>query len=299
MGNNNGNDGGQWRWRLQLPTVAEMAITNGEGNGNRNGWQWCKRDGGGDEQGRLHQQWPTATAMAIGYRDVDSNGDIDGNGDSDSNCNGKGQFDGNNSSCAGNVQRCGRGNTLPPPPWTQRKVHSPALRHGGSTAKSVCSLWKGRVPDSLPRLIFLYIFSATVQFTKQPSVCPPYHSGAQEPFLPIDTLPPPLLQEPCQPIDNLPRIILHFFVKVNPGRACIDYYVPFLCWCEMTNLPSTSFISQIFPLSLTEHTKFIWKHPVVIVETFKSKSISQFQGIILHNPFSGSWCLHLLGNLFL
>ncbi len=42
--------------------------------------------------------------------------------------------------------------------------------------------------------------------------------------------------------------------------------------------------------------QIIWKHPVVIVETFKSKSISQFQGIILHNPFAWFWCSHLLGN---
>ncbi len=64
----------------------------------------------------------------------------------------------------------------------------------------------------------------------------------------------------------------------------------------MTNLSSTFFISKTFPLSLTEHTNFIWKHPVVIVETFKSQSILRFQGIILHNPFARSWCLHLLGN---
>ncbi len=51
-----------------------------------------------------------------------------------------------------------------------------------------------------------------------------------------------------------------------------------------------------FPLSLTEHTKFIWKHPAVIVETFKSNFILWFQGIILHNPFARSWCLQLLGN---
>ncbi len=70
----------------------------------------------------------------------DGNGKGDGvsgsNGDSDGNRNGDGHGDGNNdkgrvtSSCAGNVQRCGRGDTLPPPPWTQRSVHSPALHHG-------------------------------------------------------------------------------------------------------------------------------------------------------------------------
>jgi hypothetical protein len=46
-------------------------------------------------------------------------------------------------------------------------------------------------------LFFCLFFTTTVQFTEQPSVCPPHYSGAQEPCQPIDTLPPPLLQEPC------------------------------------------------------------------------------------------------------
>ena len=110
-------------------------------------------------------------------------------------------------------RHCGRGNTLPPPPWTQRKVHSPALRHGGDTAKSVCSPSRGRVPDSSPWIVFCLFFTTTVQFTEQPSVHPPHYSGAQEPCQPIDALPPPLLQEPRQPIDNLPRLLLHFLSR--------------------------------------------------------------------------------------
>jgi hypothetical protein len=43
----------------------------------------------------------------------------------------------------GNVQRYGRGGTLPPPPRTQWSVHSPALHHGGDAAKSVCSFSRG------------------------------------------------------------------------------------------------------------------------------------------------------------
>ncbi len=68
-----------------------------------------------------------ATATAIGYRYVNSNGDGDGNGDCDGNSNGNGHGEGNNdkgwvaSSCASNVQHCGRGNTLSPPPWTDAK----------------------------------------------------------------------------------------------------------------------------------------------------------------------------------
>ncbi len=60
---------------------------------------------------------------------VDSNRNGDDHGEEDED---KGRVA---SSCASNVQRYGRGDTLPPPPWTQRKVHSPVLRHGGDTAK--------------------------------------------------------------------------------------------------------------------------------------------------------------------
>jgi hypothetical protein len=59
-------------------------------------------------------------------------------------------------------------------------------------------------------LFFSVLFTTTVQFTEQPSVCPPHYSGAQEPWQPIDALPPPLLQEPRHPIDNLPQLLLHF-----------------------------------------------------------------------------------------
>jgi hypothetical protein len=94
--------------------------------------------------GNRNSKWLTATAMGGG--DSDGNGVGDSDGDGKDNCNGDGHGKGNHykgriaSSCGGDVQHCGRGNTLPPPPWTQRKVHSPALRHGGNTAKSVCSL---------------------------------------------------------------------------------------------------------------------------------------------------------------
>jgi hypothetical protein len=148
-------------------------------------------DGNHNGNGRLQRQWATATEVA-----TVSNND----GDSNSGCNGDGHGKGDDdkgriaSSCAGDVQRYSRGNTLPPPPWTQRKVYSPALRHGSDTAKSVSSLSRGRVPDSSPWILFcLLYFTTTVQFTEQPSVCPPHYSSTQEPCQPIDTLPPPLL----------------------------------------------------------------------------------------------------------
>ncbi len=86
----------------------------------------------------------------VGNDDGDGNGDRNGHGHSEGD-NDKGRVA---SSCASNVPRYGRGNTLPPPPWTQRKVHSPALRHWGDTAKSVSSLSRGRVPDSSPLIVF-------------------------------------------------------------------------------------------------------------------------------------------------
>jgi hypothetical protein len=100
----------------------------------------------------------------MGNGDGNDNGVGDGDIDGGGNHNGNGHGEGNNykgrvaSSCTGNVQCCDRSNTLPPPPWTQRKVHSQALRHGGDTAKSVCSPSRGRVPDSSPWIVFLLIF---------------------------------------------------------------------------------------------------------------------------------------------
>jgi hypothetical protein len=85
--------------------------------------------------------------------------------------------------------------------------------HGGDTVKSVSSLSRGRVPDSSPWIVFCLLFTTTVQFTEQPSVCPPHYSGAQEPCRPIDALPPPFLQEPRQFIDNPPQLLLHFLSR--------------------------------------------------------------------------------------
>ncbi len=101
-----------------------------------------------------------ATAMGNGNGEGDEvgNDNGDGNGDRNGDSHSKGD-DGEGkvaSSCAGDVQRYGRGDTLPPPPWTQRKVHSPVLHHGGDTAKSVSSLSRGRVPDSSPWILFLF-----------------------------------------------------------------------------------------------------------------------------------------------
>ncbi len=101
--------------------------------------------------------------MAMGNGNGNSDGVGGNGGDCNGDCNGNGHGKGDDdevrvaSSCAGNVQRYGRGDTLPLPPWTQRKVHSPALHHGGDTAKRVSSLSRGRVPDSSPLIVFLFI----------------------------------------------------------------------------------------------------------------------------------------------
>ncbi len=101
-------------------------------------------------------------AMGNGNGDGDGVGDNDGDGNGDRNGDGQGKSDDDKgrvaSSCAGDVQRYGRGDTLPPPPWTQRKVHSPVLRHGGDTAKSVSSLSRGGGFLTAHHGLFLFIF---------------------------------------------------------------------------------------------------------------------------------------------
>jgi hypothetical protein len=108
--------------------------------------------------------------------DGDGVGNDDGDGDGDRNGDGHGKGDNNKgrvtSSCASNVQRYGRGDTLPPPPWTQRKVHSPALRHGGDTAKSVPSLSRGRIPDSSPWILLCYHLQLLFSLLNNPLSAP-------------------------------------------------------------------------------------------------------------------------------
>jgi hypothetical protein len=135
----------------------------------------------------------TATAMAIGYGNVNSNGngDGDGNGNGNGDCNGNVHGNGNNdkgrvaSSCAGNAQHCGRGNTLPPLPWTQRKVHSLALHHGGDTAKSVCSLSKGRGPDSSPLIVFCLFLQLLFSLLNDPLFTPCIIQALKNPVSPL------------------------------------------------------------------------------------------------------------------
>jgi hypothetical protein len=119
-------------------------------------------DGDGNSNGQRQRQRATATAMVtestttteMAMAIAMATGDGHGKGDND-----KGRVA---SSCASDVQRYGRGDTLPPPPWTQRKVHSPALHHGDDTAKSVSSLSRGTVPDSSPWIVFCLLFTTTV-----------------------------------------------------------------------------------------------------------------------------------------
>jgi hypothetical protein len=135
------------------------------------------------------------TALAIGYGkvDSDSNGDSNGNGDGNGNRNGDGHGhgDGNNDkgrlafSCAGNVQHCGRGNMLPPPPWTQRKVHSPALRHGGDTAKSACSLPRGTFLPAHHGLFFVYFLQLLFSLLNNPLIVPCIIQALKNPVSPL------------------------------------------------------------------------------------------------------------------
>jgi hypothetical protein len=104
-----------------------------------------------------------ATVMCNGNSNGNGNRDGEGDRDGDGNCNDNGHSKGNNDkgrvaySCAGNVQCCGRGNTLPTPPWTQRKVHSPALHHGGDLQRVFAPFkWRGFLTAHHELLLYFF-----------------------------------------------------------------------------------------------------------------------------------------------
>jgi hypothetical protein len=65
------------------------------------------------------------------------------------------------------------------------------------------------------------------------------------------------------------------FVKVSPGRACNDYNVIFLCWCKMTNLSATFFISQNLALTWSDNTFVILKSPCCESWDIQGQSLSR------------------------
>ncbi len=205
-------------------------MADGKGDSNGDGWQRRKRDGCSDGRWWLQQQWPTGTAMAIGYGDVDSNGDwvSDGNGDGSGDCNGNGHTVGNNdkgrvaSLCASNVQCCGRGNTFPPPLWTQQKCIHQRWIMGVTLLKVFAPFQGGGFLTTHHGLYFVYFLQLLFSLLNNPM------------FTPC------IIQVLKNTVSPLALYLLHWrstpapialFVKVSPGRACNDYNVTFLCWC--------------------------------------------------------------------
>ncbi len=86
-----------------------------------------------------------------------------------------------------------QGRHLASPPWAKRSVYCPALCHLGATARSVCSISRGRDPESSPWIAFFCFFNYLISLLNNP-LSPPTNS---------------VPQEPRQPIDGLPRFLLY------------------------------------------------------------------------------------------
>jgi hypothetical protein len=84
----------------------------------------------------------------------------------------------------------------------------------GVTLLSVFApLQKGGFLTAHNGLLFVYFLQPLFSLLNNSLFAPLYYSGTQEPYQPIDALPPPLLQEPHQPIENLPWLLLHFLSR--------------------------------------------------------------------------------------
>jgi hypothetical protein len=174
-----------------------------------------------------------ATVMGYGNGDGDGVGNDDGDGVGNCNGNGHGKGDDDKgrvaSSCAGNMQCYCGGDTLPSLPWTLRKVHSPALHHGGDTAESVSSLSRGRVPDSsLWIVFFVYYLQLLFSLLNNPLFAPRIIQVLKNAVSPLTLY---LLHSSKNPVSLLMIYPSSYctFLKVSPGRACNDYNLTFLC----------------------------------------------------------------------
>jgi hypothetical protein len=152
--------------------------------------------------------------MAMGNGNGDGNGvgnkDRDGNG----NCNGYSHGKGNNdkgrvaSSCAGNVQCYGRGDTLPPPPWTQKKcIHQRSIM-GVTLLRVFPPFQGGGFLTAHHGLFFWVIFTTTVQLTEQPLIAPCIIQALKNPVSPLTLY---LLHSSKNPVSLL---------MIYPGSYC-------------------------------------------------------------------------------
>jgi hypothetical protein len=154
--------------------------------------------------------------MAMGNRNGDGDGvgnyDRDGNGDHNGNGHGKGGDDKGRvaSSYAGDVQQIGRGNATPclhPHEHKGKCIHQRCVM-GVTLLRAFPPFQGGGFLTAYHGLFFCLLFTTTVQFAEQPSVCPLHYSGTQEPCQPIDALPPPLLKNPVS------------LLTINPSSYC-------------------------------------------------------------------------------
>jgi hypothetical protein len=90
-----------------------------------------------------------------------------------------------------------QGQRLASSPWAQRSVRCPALHYLGATAKSVCSIARGRDPESSPWIVFFIFFNYLFSLLNNP--LSPHTNSVP--------------QEPRQPIDGLPRFVLYFLSR--------------------------------------------------------------------------------------
>jgi hypothetical protein len=175
-GDRDGNSNGQWQGRWQWPKATTMVMANDDGNGNNNGDGNGNRNGNGNGNGN-----GDTMAMATATMTVTTNDTREG--------------------CLFMCWQCAvlwQGEYLASPPWSQRSKHCPALHHGGATAKSVCSISRGRVPDSSPWIYFFLIFFNYL-FSLLNNLLFSYTNSFP--------------QEPHQPIDGLPRFLLYFLSR--------------------------------------------------------------------------------------
>jgi hypothetical protein len=162
MANGNGDGDGQWRWQLQWLMVMETAMANSKGDnnatamadGNATVMVVATVDGDCNGNGRWRWQWATATAMVLELATtIEMAMSIA------------------MAMATARVTMTKAGLPLHVPAMCSAMAGAtPCLHpHGhkesaftsaaswGDTAKSVCSPSRGRVPDSSPWILFLFI----------------------------------------------------------------------------------------------------------------------------------------------
>jgi hypothetical protein len=182
MADGNGDGDGQQRLQLQWPTVTETAMTDSKGNSNEDAIETVVAivDGDHNGNGQWRWRWAAATAMATELATMTEMAMVIAMATAMARAAmTKGGLPLHVTAMCSTM--AGATTCLHPHGYKGKCIHQRCFM-GVTLIRVFPPFQGGGFLTANHGFFFCLLFTTTVQFTEQPSVCPPHYSGTQEPY---------------------------------------------------------------------------------------------------------------------